>query len=103
MFLISLGTVDVMIRVPGEQRRRRRVATYSAGTLVGEMGLLDDEPRAASVIARSTVSLFQLTGEAFERLSKDHPALTTKVVSALGRLARQRLRRANELIKALES
>jgi SulP family sulfate permease len=103
LFLIADGVVDVSIAIPGEQRRRRRVATFSEGTVVGEMGLLDGTPRSASVTARSDVAGFELTLDAFQRLVVDRSGIAAKIVAEMGRVARHRLRQANEVIKELES
>ncbi len=51
MYLLSRGSADVSISIPGEGRRRR-LAPFAEGTIFGEMALLDGLPRAAGVQAR---------------------------------------------------
>jgi CRP-like cAMP-binding protein len=46
LFLMSRGTVSVKVDLPG-QDRRRRLASFSAGTVFGEVALLDQQPRSA--------------------------------------------------------
>ncbi len=101
MFLISRGTADVMISVPGG--RRTRVATFQQGTAFGEMAFLDGEPRAAQIDATSHLEVFELTQEAFDRLHVEEHQTAMKVQTAIGRVLGTRLRGANELILELES
>jgi len=101
MFLISRGTADVMISVPGG--RRARVATFQQGTAFGEMAFLDGEPRAAQIDATSRLEVFELTQGAFDRLHLEEHETAMKVQTAIGRVLGTRLRGANELILELES
>ncbi len=78
----------------------KEIAVLEAGSMLGEMALLSDEPRSASATASETTSLFVLTDETFQKL------LTKKVgvrimLNMLATLS-DRLRAANEKIAALE-
>lgn len=101
LYLIARGTADVMITL--RSGRRSRVATFQQGTSFGEMAFLDGEPRAARIDATSRLEVFELTQEAFERLSQDEHDTAMKVQTAIARLLGTRLRGANDVILELES
>jgi CRP-like cAMP-binding protein len=77
-FVIVDGKVDVT-------RRGKRVATRSAGDFFGEIALLEETPRMATVTAKTPVRCFVLTRAAFRRLVKDNPRVESKILRALAR------------------
>jgi CRP/FNR family transcriptional regulator, cyclic AMP receptor protein len=74
--------VDGKIKVT---RKGRRVAMRGGGDFVGEIALLEDVPRTATVTADTPVRLFVLTGRDFRRLLDENPAVERKVLRALAR------------------
>ena len=101
LFLISRGTASV--RVSGAGRGRpRRLASFSAGTVFGEVALLDQQPRSATVIADEDVVCYVLSEEAFHRLGREHPAIAIRLLTNLGRELSRRIRRANAMMSELE-
>jgi CRP/FNR family transcriptional regulator, cyclic AMP receptor protein len=74
--------VDGEIRVT---RKGRRVATRGGGDFVGEIALLEDLPRTATVTAETPVRLFVLTGKDFRHLLDTNPGVERKVLRALAR------------------
>ena len=102
MYFLSHGTADVILGIHGEDRRRR-VATFTSGTVFGEMALLDGLPRAAEVQATAPLDVFELSLESFERLSADHASVVMKIQAAIGRVLGTRLRGANRMIMELDS
>lgn len=101
LFLISRGTASVRVDGPGPGRPRR-LASFSAGTVFGEVALLDQQPRSATVIADEDVVCYVLSEEAFHRLGREHPAIAIRLLTNLGRELSRRLRRANAMISELE-
>lgn len=69
--------------------RGKRLATYGAGDVFGEMSLLDNEPRAATITAESDMVLFVVDARSFWGLCEQAPTVTKKIMKAIG----QRLRR----------
>lgn len=65
-----------------------RLQDIGPGESFGELGLLGDRPRAASVIADEELTLAELSLDGWERLSRQDPAaalrLLTRLVGALG-------------------
>jgi CRP/FNR family transcriptional regulator, cyclic AMP receptor protein len=77
-FVIVDGTVQVT-------RKGRRVATLGGGDFVGEIALVTELPRTATVTAETPVRLFVLTGREFHAVLDKNPDVERKVLRALAR------------------
>jgi anti-anti-sigma factor len=102
LFLMSSGIASVRVDLAGAGRQRR-IASFSAGTVFGELALLDRQPRSATVTADTTVVCYVLSEDAFHALSREHPVVAIKLLTNLGRELSRRLRRATAMISELES
>jgi acyl-CoA reductase-like NAD-dependent aldehyde dehydrogenase len=67
-----------------------------AGSLLGELGLLDRLPRSASAYAESAVEARFLSAAAIDELASKHPRIGLALLRALGRDAALKLRQTNE-------
>jgi CRP-like cAMP-binding protein len=102
MLLLLAGTVDVTKMTPAGQPSR--LAVIRPGAAIGEMSMLDGEPRYASCVALDDVEAGILTREAIARLIKDHPAAGAKLLVKLTQLLAQRLRNtSNQLVRRVEA
>ena len=72
------------------------LAYLRAGSLLGELSLLDQLPRSASAFAETPVTARRLSSTAIEELSEQHPRIGVAVLRALGRDAALKLRKTNE-------
>jgi CRP/FNR family transcriptional regulator, cyclic AMP receptor protein len=77
-FVIIDGTVEIT-------RKGKRVATRGAGDFFGEIALLEDTPRMATVTAKTPLRLFVLTRRDFRHLVDESPRVERKVLRALAR------------------
>jgi sulfate permease, SulP family len=102
MFIIVRGAASVKIKLPGDGRENR-LATFSAGTVFGEMALLDRQPRSATVEADEDLVCYVLTEDAFGALTREHGPVAIKVLTNVGRELSRRLRGASRTIYELES
>jgi CRP/FNR family cyclic AMP-dependent transcriptional regulator len=68
------------------------LATFGAGEVFGELAMFDDEKRSATVEAIDAVESIAILGPDMRRLLREHPEISAKLVTTLGR----RLRAANE-------
>jgi CRP-like cAMP-binding protein len=75
-FVLIEGTVEA-------RRKGRRVATFETGDFFGEIALLTESPRTATVIAVTPVRLLVISGQSFRRLLGDTPSIQGKVLAAL--------------------
>ncbi len=100
--MIAKGEASVRIRPPGSQRAIRLV-TFGAGTVFGEVALLDTEVRSASVEADADLVCYVMEHEAFQQLVDNHPDIAVTLLRNLGRELSNRLRRANRVIYQMDN
>jgi hypothetical protein len=67
-YIIARGELDILREDGDESGGDRRLATLGPGQFFGEIGLLTDRPRTASVRARGPVELLALDRKHFETL-----------------------------------
>lgn len=72
-------------------RGRRKLGECSPGQCVGEMALLDNQPRSATVVAIEPMRMLVIPGSAFRKVLSKVPSLTEALLSTLS----ARLREAN--------
>lgn len=94
---IEEGTVEdcLYIIVEGQVRihnRNSEIAVMGAGQSVGELAVLDPEPRSASVSTLDETRLFRLNKEAFDEVMADRPEIATSVIRSLCQIIRERTR-----------
>ncbi|MEJ6023511.1 SLC26A/SulP transporter family protein [Ramlibacter sp. PS4R-6] len=102
LYLICEGSASVRLRLPGAQRDTR-LMTFSAGTVFGELALLDQQVRSATVEADGRLVCYVLPHDAFERMARSEPTVAMKVLAGIGRELGNRLRRASRTIFELAS
>jgi anti-anti-sigma factor len=102
LFAIVRGAASVNIRLPGEEREKR-LATFTAGTVFGEVALLDKQPRSATVQADEELICYVLDESALETLKAKHPLVAIKLLTNIGRELGRRLRRTTATVYQLES
>ena len=85
-FVIVSGTASITIG-------GREVAQVGPGELVGELGLLDGGPRAATITAATDMDLYVIEPGAFAPLL-DEPSISKALVKSLA----SRLRAADKLL-----
>ncbi len=82
MYLVVEGNVRV-------HRGDRTIITLGAGKAVGELAVLDPEPRAASVTAIDDAFVFRIARDAFDEAMADRPEIAQGVIRALCRRIRE--------------
>jgi len=85
MYVIVDGTADVLVGAA-------IVETVGRGGLVGEMTLVDNVERSASVIARTDCRLIPISVERFDILIQQKPSFARHVMTVIA----ERLRKMNE-------
>jgi CRP/FNR family transcriptional regulator, cyclic AMP receptor protein len=68
--------------------------TLRTGDYFGEIGLLDQEPRSASIVATSELHVMRLPRRAFDGALERHPSLARTLLAGLGSRIRTLERRA---------
>ena len=87
MYVLMSGTADVMLR-------GKVVETATSGAILGEMAIIDNSPRAASVIARDDCSFIAINAERFNDLTREVPNFAVHVMRAMA----DRLRRVDRML-----
>lgn len=77
------------------------VARIKAGGVFGEIALLDDRPRSATVMAETDVKLVKFSAENIRALLDNHCHISNVILRNIGRVLCERLRSANLQIEAL--
>jgi CRP-like cAMP-binding protein len=80
MYLLESGLVEVII---GEGATTQVVAHLRRGDIFGEMGLLSDEPRAASILTVTPTLVLELGRSAFAEMIHRYPAILLNISRVL--------------------
>jgi glutaminase len=99
LFFVARGNASVYLMMP--PGNRKRLATFSAGMVFGEMAVIERAPRSAMVVADTEVQCDLLCLEAFEELSVASPQIKIKLLASLGARLSRRLRDAHRELRAL--
>jgi CRP/FNR family transcriptional regulator, cyclic AMP receptor protein len=75
-FVILEGTADV-------QRDGQTINTLASGDFFGEIALISEEPRTATVVATSPVRALVVTARSFRRLMDESPEIRGSVDAAM--------------------
>jgi lysophospholipid hydrolase len=81
LYLVVSGRLQVLVQANGE--KPRVVAELGYGETVGEMALLEGEPRSATVLALRDSQVARLSSEAFEHLASGRHALLLLIARSL--------------------
>jgi CRP-like cAMP-binding protein len=92
LYVVARGRVKIVLY--GESGREVILSIMKSGDFFGEMALLDNQPRSASVIALDDAMVLVLDRENFRRHLAAHPTTSLAILAEMSR----RLRRADEVI-----
>lgn len=87
------GALDVLKQ--SETGNYVAIATLLRGRSIGEMSVIDDFPRSATVRARTKSKLAILTREGFNLILQEHPKIGIKILKGISRLLSQNLRKTS--------
>jgi glycine/D-amino acid oxidase-like deaminating enzyme/CRP-like cAMP-binding protein len=99
-FILVRGQVDVSIKV---RQRRHLLAQLSAGTILGQVGLIAGEPRTATCSIRRDAILAQLSRGACEHLLNSQQPVGLKFLAALNQGLTEALRTADRRLMQLKA
>jgi hypothetical protein len=100
LFLITKGLVAVWLGEPG---KGTRVASFSVGTMVGELAFIDGERRSANVAAEMELECGVLDVADFLGLQGSHPRMHATILRNIGVSLATKLRRATEHLSVLST
>jgi len=81
------GRADSLYVILGgsaKARGKQASRALGIGDYFGELGILDDAPRSATVVATEELHVMRLPRESFLRLAQDDPAVSLRMLTNLG-------------------
>jgi CRP-like cAMP-binding protein len=107
MYLLVQGQAVVMRHTLEGEEYRVAILNGGHGVFFGEGGLLDAEPRTATIRAETECQTLVLKVKKFEEMGRLHPEWAYPVMKRIARATMNRMRKANDdlmlLYKALVS
>jgi glutaminase len=100
LFFLARGSVSVLLALPSGAQKR--LGTFSAGMIFGEMAVIDQAPRSAMIRADTEVECDLMSVEDLNGLGKSHPSVKIKLLENLNLGLCRKLRKANREISILE-
>jgi len=100
LFLVIKGLVGVWLGEPGTGSR---VASFSVGTMVGELAFIDGERRSANVAAEGEVECGVLEAADFLGLQESHPRIHATILRDIAASLANKLRRVNQHVSVLSA
>lgn len=102
MCLLVKGQIEVL--KSDQDGKPHRIVLVARGKTIGEMSIIDGEPRSATCVASQESVLLVLTKDNFARIIHDRPGLAVHILAKLAKLMSQRLRGVSgQLVEYLES
>jgi CRP-like cAMP-binding protein len=93
MGIIVKGTVEIV--KSDLQKGTNCIATLSKSHSLGEMGILDNEPRSANATAKTDVLMLVMRAADIQKLQNNNPSVGFKLVWKIAQMLSQRLRRTS--------
>ncbi|MDA1275132.1 MAG: cyclic nucleotide-binding domain-containing protein [Verrucomicrobia bacterium] len=100
MAIVLEGSCDV-VKHP-EEVNSVRVATAGMGKLIGEMSLIDGQPRSASVEFAQRARILVLTRESFKAIVSEYEHVGVGLLWRLSRTLSQRLRQTTGMLSQIQ-
>jgi CRP-like cAMP-binding protein len=98
MYLVLAGELRARTMMG---QRETILGTFTAGDFFGDMSLFDHGPRSADVIANVDSTVLRISVTAFDRLTREAPALATPFLRATARTLSARIRANNKRLDQL--
>jgi CRP-like cAMP-binding protein len=95
LYVVDEGRVEVLLRTGEDQTKR--LAELSSGSFFGEMSMMVDEPRSATVRATAPTRFLVVDREAFKETLQSNPAIAARLSETLAlRKQQQDIARATD-------
>ncbi len=95
LYIIASGKVKVVLGDP--DGKEVILSVLGAGDAIGELALIDDDPRSAGVLTMEASEFLILDKQSFRRFLEHHPAVAMNLL----RILAARLRAADQMIGSL--
>jgi len=98
-FFIRSGKIKISKQVVPEGKKTPQehlLTVLTAGSLFGEMALVDDAPRSADAIVEENAVLYHMSHSAYEKIEKEQPATALRIQDLLVVTLCSRIRAVNK-------
>ena len=92
LFFVVDGLIEVRI-TPGAGSKKIIVGTFDRGSCLGEMSIIDDYPRSATIVVAEPAELLMLTRNRFDSICRETPAIGVKFLRGIAKNLSIRLRK----------
>ena len=94
MCFVAQGEMEILKK--NAEGERVAISTLQPGASIGEMAVIDNFPRSATVRAKTEGTLLTLSRYSFETILKQHPSVGIKLFQGLSKLLCLNLRRTSK-------
>jgi len=98
LFMCLIVEGEVRIWKEDSDFKKQVLATIGKDSTLGEMALIDNQPRSAAAVAAEDTTMFILTKQRFEEMADTHPKLWGSMLLKFGKLMSQRLRETSGVL-----
>jgi len=99
MLLVLSGEVSVETAAPGHESEAVTISSLGAGSLLGEMSLLDGEPRSTQCTAISPVQCAGLSRQGLDQLIVQQPLVAARLLAEVASIIANRLRALSDQLR----
>jgi len=99
MLLVLNGEVSVETAAPGHVSEAVAISALGAGSLLGEMALLDGEPRSTNCTAMSAVQCAGLSRQGLDELLTQKPQVAARLLAEVASIIANRLRALSDQLR----
>jgi SulP family sulfate permease len=99
MFVVESGQVSAQLEIEGGEALRLR--TMGPGSVLGEIELYLETPRAASVVAETPCVIWRISAASLLHLKEADPTIAARFHFYMCRILAGRLAKNNELLRTL--
>src|SRR5512145_2988074 len=76
LIIVQDGQLAIYAPEPGEPAKGQPIRVFSSGGMLGEMALVDQQPRSLSARAETATAILTLRREDFQRLMAENPRMS---------------------------
>lgn len=98
LYIVLEGGVDIFKKTKSGEKL---IANIGPGEIVGEMSLIDEEPRSASGRTSTDSKLLVITKNSFNEMLDSDPKIAAKILMALLKITSKRLRITDKKFEVL--
>jgi CRP-like cAMP-binding protein len=100
LYIIMSGSVEIIKKT--KDNEKMVLATMGANDIVGEMSLIDSEPRTATARTSADSVLMVITKQKFNEILQSDPRIAAKILMGLLKIISRRLRIMDKKIEEIK-